>query len=490
MKSDFVLLLSLLLVLISWLEHPQAVAALPTICSLPPMKGSCENRLTRFYYNHQHKRCEKFVYGGCLGNGNKFQTLESCEKMCKVSKGPPTRPMPSPSTRPMPSPSTRPMPSPSTGPSQDQSVALPTVCSLPPSQGPCENRLTRYYYNHNHKQCETFIYGGCLGNGNKFQTPESCEKWCKVSKVLPMPSPSTKSVPSPPTRPTPSPSTRPTPSPSTGPSLDVSVALPTVCSLPPSKGPCTNRLTRYYYNHNHKQCETFIYGGCLGNGNKFQTLESCENWCKVSKAVPPVCRLPPSKGPCNNRLTRYYYNHHHKKCETFVYGGCMGNGNLFQTSDSCKKWCKVSKEVLPTPSTRPEEETTTAPSVKEVPVSGRENLPSICKLPPEQGKCQARHTRYYYNMEKHACEKFIYTGCLGNANRFLTATKCNQKCETITGIPTICTVPKNTGSCSEKISRYYYNQKSKHCEQFIYSGCGGNANNFSSSQECKRLCLA
>uniref|UniRef100_H9G3A5 BPTI/Kunitz inhibitor domain-containing protein n=1 Tax=Anolis carolinensis TaxID=28377 RepID=H9G3A5_ANOCA len=154
---------------------------------------------------------------------------------------------------------------------------------LPPSQGPCENRLTRYYYNHNHKQCETFIYGGCLGNGNKFQTPESCEKWCKVSKV---------------------------------------------CSLPPSKGPCTNRLTRYYYNHNHKQCETFIYGGCLGNGNKFQTLESCENWCKVSK------------GPCNNRLTRYYYNHHHKKCETFVYGGCMGNGNLFQTSDSCKKWCK------------------------------------------------------------------------------------------------------------------------------------------------------
>uniref|UniRef100_A0A803TQK6 BPTI/Kunitz inhibitor domain-containing protein n=1 Tax=Anolis carolinensis TaxID=28377 RepID=A0A803TQK6_ANOCA len=55
-------------------------------------------------------------------------------------------------------------------------------------------------------------------------------------------------------------------------------------------------------------------------------------------------------------------------------------------------------------------------------------------------------------------------------------------------LPSICKLPPEQGkwSCSEKISRYYYNQKSKHCEQFIYSGCGGNANNFSSSQESGR----
>nr|XP_060643335.1 actinia tenebrosa protease inhibitors-like [Anolis sagrei ordinatus] len=399
MKSDFVLLLFLLLVLIPWLEHPQNVEALLTVCSLPPAKGPCPNRLTRYYYNHNRKQCESFVYGGCLGNGNKFQTRDSCEKMCEVSKEklpmpvPPTRPAPSTPERPMPGPPTTtmprtPRPSPSPGSGQDQSVARLTVCSLPPAKGPCPNRLTRYYYNHNRKQCESFIYGGCLGNGNKFPTPGNCEKRCKVSK-----------------------------------------ASPTLCSLPPSKGPCPNRLTRYYYNQNHKQCEPFIYGGCEGNGNAFETLESCE------------------------------------------------------------KWCKVSKEVLPTPTTRPDEETTTAPSMKDVSPAGRVILPSICKLPPEQGRCQANHTRYYYNMEKHACAKFIYTGCLGNANRFLTAAKCSQRCKMITGIPTICTVPKNSGPCSEKLSRYYYNQKSKNCEQFIYGGCGGNANNFQSSQECKKICL-
>ncbi|XP_067326953.1 kunitz-type serine protease inhibitor bitisilin-3-like [Anolis sagrei] len=182
----------------------------------------------------------------------------------------------------------------------------------------------------------------------------------------PMPGPLTTTVPSTPKRPMPKPPTTPRPSQSPGSNQDQSVALPTVCSLPPDKGPCPNRLTRYYYNHNRKQCESFIYGGCLGNGNKFPTPGNCEQRCKVSKASPTLCSIPPSKGPCPNRLTRYYYNQNRKQCETFIYGGCEGNGNAFETLESCEKWCKVSKEVLPTPTTRPDEETTTAPSIKDV----------------------------------------------------------------------------------------------------------------------------
>ncbi len=52
-----------------------------------------------------------------------------------------------------------------------------------------------------------------------------------------------------------------------------------VCSLPPMTGPCRGHLIRYYYNPSSRRCETFIYGGCRGNDNRFDSLRECENVC-------------------------------------------------------------------------------------------------------------------------------------------------------------------------------------------------------------------
>lgn len=33
-------------------------------------------------YDQRSKKCVQFIYGGCKGNGNRFSTIEACERKC------------------------------------------------------------------------------------------------------------------------------------------------------------------------------------------------------------------------------------------------------------------------------------------------------------------------------------------------------------------------------------------------------------------------
>ncbi|XP_054928568.1 uncharacterized protein [Dermacentor andersoni] len=63
-------------------------------------------------------------------------------------------------------------------------VSTPHLCELPPITGPCEAYMTKYYYNTTTATCESFTYGGCLGNQNKFHSAEQCEETCKSRSVV------------------------------------------------------------------------------------------------------------------------------------------------------------------------------------------------------------------------------------------------------------------------------------------------------------------
>ncbi|XP_070378507.1 uncharacterized protein [Dermacentor albipictus] len=63
-------------------------------------------------------------------------------------------------------------------------VPTPPLCELPPVTGPCEAYMTKYYYNTTTATCESFVYGGCLGNQNKFHSAEQCEETCKSRSVV------------------------------------------------------------------------------------------------------------------------------------------------------------------------------------------------------------------------------------------------------------------------------------------------------------------
>jgi len=53
-------------------------------CMLPMRTGMCLAAFRNYYYNSETKLCEEFIYGGCDGNANNFETKEECEKHCKV----------------------------------------------------------------------------------------------------------------------------------------------------------------------------------------------------------------------------------------------------------------------------------------------------------------------------------------------------------------------------------------------------------------------
>lgn len=53
----------------------------------------------------------------------------------------------------------------------------------------------------------------------------------------------------------------------------------TYCYLDKQQGPCKQALNRLYYDPRANTCKEFIYGGCEGNDNNFNTFEECENAC-------------------------------------------------------------------------------------------------------------------------------------------------------------------------------------------------------------------
>ncbi|BHF79609.1 serine-type endopeptidase inhibitor activity [Sparganum proliferum] len=55
----------------------------PGPCNEPIDPGMCMAYFPMFAYNSETGRCEEFVYGGCGGNENRFETLEDCQYTCQ-----------------------------------------------------------------------------------------------------------------------------------------------------------------------------------------------------------------------------------------------------------------------------------------------------------------------------------------------------------------------------------------------------------------------
>ncbi|KAG8442862.1 hypothetical protein GDO86_011610 [Hymenochirus boettgeri] len=55
------------------------------ICTLKQEEGDCSDYILKWSYHQGKQMCEQFWYGGCGGNGNRFDTQEQCEAICLSS---------------------------------------------------------------------------------------------------------------------------------------------------------------------------------------------------------------------------------------------------------------------------------------------------------------------------------------------------------------------------------------------------------------------
>lgn len=373
-------------------------------CNLPKVKGPCTGYYPVWYYDSDRNACTQFVYGGCLGNANRFETQEDCQKQCSHKALPP--------------------------------------CDQPMEAGPCSGSFERWYFNKEADRCEPFIYGGCKGNKNNYATEAACKHHCKAPGI----------------------------------GKDV-------CNLPKESGSCDHKLARWHFSNKDNKCVPFYFTGCDGNDNSFVSLEECEADCPRQVAK-DICYLPAETGDCADYKANWYWDTKDSRCRQFYYGGCGGNENNFKTELDCQSRCQHhegSRPVTPAPPPRqaPEEPRT------EVPRPEQPFTVDSCQLSYEVGNCGEQLRRYYYNYAYGSCEEFTYSGCDGNQNNFETPEECERHCG---HVQDRCSLRPHPGRCSGNETRWYYDNRVNGCYPFTFTGCQGNSNNFFDRQQCESAC--
>ena len=401
------------------------ILALNEDCLLPVDIGPCSGVYNRAYFNTKSKKCEEFVYGGCSGNTNNFMSLKMCEARCKNFIVPDFE----------------------TDDSINETISQ-TEADFTTSD---KNVLSAFNTRPNPsltfpindkttKSPQNFIVDATEA-GNKVITYDIIEPIIPVTTANNLIEID---------------------------ELSAGPALPNhECLFPLDVGPCSGVYKRSYFDTAQKLCSKFIYGGCGGNPNNFMSIEMCENKCKdflekklnesttlnkdsvhtphidegtndLNAVDESLCLLPMDFGPCSGMHKRFFFDYHINQCKEFRFGGCEGNANNFKSLEMCESKCKPStrpsnvlNNSISTKSSKPQAYITEVNSevVTKLPHDPFLTINPHCLAPLDIGPCSGIQKRSYFNSETNSCEEFLYGGCGGNGNNFLSKEMCEHRCK-------------------------------------------------------------
>nr|KAF6408128.1 serine peptidase inhibitor, Kunitz type 2 [Molossus molossus] len=150
--------------------------------------------------------------------------------------------------------------------------------------------------------------------------------------------------------------------------------------------------------------------------------------------VHDFCQAPKVVGRCRASIPRWWYNATSRSCQRFVYGGCGKNENNHLTEKDCLEKCAgVTENTIDGLTTKRSGADSSIASVPkrqafDDPSSDIFNYEEHCTAKAVTGPCRASFPRWYFDAEKKTCDNFIYGGCWGNKNNYISKEECMSHC--------------------------------------------------------------
>ncbi|XP_075556796.1 actinia tenebrosa protease inhibitors-like [Dermacentor variabilis] len=337
----------------------------PARCFMRPESGNCRAYIPTWYFDPKISKCRVFVYGGCDGNENQFRSEKECQSVC----------LPSSERR--------------------------RVCSPKPRRGLCNTHSYFWYFDPASATCRRYRRHVCDRGSNKFLSCERCVATCTMHAAPAVNSCGWNVLQQSRDNYTTNKHSN---------CLDHchlhylpfrcthSETQQDRCSMPPDRGRCRAYMPTWFYDSKFSSCKMFIYGGCGGNDNQFPSEKKCESVCLPQIKSPTRCLQPADPGPCRAYKPRWFFDSSTSHCKLFIFGGCSGNENRFDSEKMCLETCLTGRKAKP-----------------------------VCSRSPYTQRC-ASGPRWFLNSSRNACQQLPHGSCATSANRFPTCVKCTTRC--------------------------------------------------------------
>uniref|UniRef100_A0A224YCZ4 Monolaris n=1 Tax=Rhipicephalus zambeziensis TaxID=60191 RepID=A0A224YCZ4_9ACAR len=115
--------------------------------------------------------------------------------------------------------------------------------------------------------------------------------------------------------------------------------------------------------------------------------------------------------------------------------------------------------------------------------------PRYCMEPRVTGTCRNYVVAWYFDNTRNYCKIFLYGGCGGNENKFSSEIRCQQMCLPGSTPQRFCGAQPQLTPCNSREQQWYFHPHRRICLPYRHGRCGRKGNNaFESCVQCMNRC--